>query len=266
MRLARVEHDGAASWAVLEGDTLALIADPLADRGTARGGESVRRGDARTGVTLPLAGARLLAPAVPLNVVGMAHNTGPGDRRLPPQAFLKPARTVVGPGAEIVLPAAAGRVDAEAELAVVVGRPARHLTKTDALGHVLGFALANDVTARELQSSDPLWTSAKSLDASTPLGPCLDTSLDPADVPLTLTVNGMAAAPGSTAELARSVVEVLVYITSFMTLGPGDVVLTGAPGEVTRIRPGDHVAVDAPGLGRLGSTVSAERAPLPVPA
>lgn len=256
MRLARIDHEGMPSWAVVEGDTLALIADPLAERGASP-----------SGAVLPLAGATLLAPAVPLNVVGMAHNTGPGDRRLPAQAFLKPARTVVGPGSAIVLPHGAGRVDAEAELAVVIGRPSRHLTAADALDHVLGFTLANDVTARDLQSSDPLWTSAKSLDASTPLGPWLQTSIDPGEIPLTLAVNGAPFAPGSTADLARSVVEVLVYITSFMTLGPGDVVLTGAPGEVARIRPGDGVAVDGGVLlGRLESPVVAEGAPLEVAA
>lgn len=257
--MARVDHEGAPSWAVVEGESLALIADPLVHRGTLRGGESVRGGESRTGVVLPLAGATLLAPAMPLNVVGMAHNTGAEDRRLPPQAFLKAARTVVGPRAGIVLPHGVGRVDAEAELAVVIGRPARHLTRADAFGHVLGFTLANDVTARDLQASDPLWTSAKSLDGSTPLGPWLDTALDTADAPVTLTVNGSEFATGSTADLARSVVEVLVYITSFMTLGPGDVVLTGAPGEVARIRPGDMVTVHGASLGHLENPVVEER-------
>lgn len=212
-----------------------------------------------TGAVFSVEQAHFLPPARPRVVVGMAHNTGPGDRRLPPQAFLKPARTVVGPDAAIVLPDAVGRVDAEAELAVVIGRPARHLSAADALGHVLGVTLANDVTARDLQASDPLWTSAKSLDGSTPLGPWLETGIDLVDVPITLSVNGAELAAGSTADLARSVVEVLVYITSFMTLGPGDVVLTGAPGEVARIRSGDSVGVQAPSLGRLENVVVAER-------
>lgn len=254
MRLARVDHDGAFRWAVIEGESLALIADPLAPAALGHDGEP-----RRTGEVLPLAGTSLLAPAVPLTVVGMAHNTGPADRLLPPQAFLKPARTVVGPRTPIEVPPGIGRVDAEAELAVVIGRTARYLTAADALGHVLGFALANDVTARRLQGSDALWTSAKSLDGATPLGPWLQTSLDIADVPVTLDVNGVALAPGSTADLARSVVEVLVYVTSIMTLGPGDVVLTGAPGEVARIRPGDEITVSAPGLGQLQNPVIEER-------
>jgi 2-keto-4-pentenoate hydratase/2-oxohepta-3-ene-1,7-dioic acid hydratase in catechol pathway len=255
MRLARVGHDGGPSWAVVEGSTLVLIEDVLIE-------DPWRGGPVATGERLPLAGARLLAPATPLNVVGMAHNTGPGDRELPPQAFLKPARALTGPGSAIDVPEGIGRVDAEAELAVVIGRTARHLTAQDALQHVLGFTLSNDVTARDLQASDPLWTTAKGFDGWTVLGPWLETGLDPSDLWLTLSINDVPLEPGSTANLARSVVEVLVYITSFMTLGPGDVVLTGAPGAVGRIRPGDRVSVSSPSLGRLESTVAAE----PVPA
>lgn len=250
MRLARVHHDGGPSWAVVEGSTLVLVEEPWDG------------GPVATGVRLPLEGARLLAPATPLNVVGMAHNTGPGDRQLPPQAFLKPARALAAPGSTIPVPQGIGRVDAEAELAVVIGQTARHLTATDALGHVLGFTLSNDVTARDLQARDPLWTTAKGFDGWTPLGPWLETGLDPSDVRLTLSINDVPLESGSTADLARSVAEVLVYITSFMTLGPGDVVLTGAPGAVGCIRPGDRVSVSSPSLGRLESTVGAE----PVPA
>ncbi|WP_434619852.1 fumarylacetoacetate hydrolase family protein [Arthrobacter sp. A5] len=246
MRLVRVEHDGGPRWAVVEGSTLVLIEDPWPGVAVA------------TGERVPLKGARLLAPVTPMNVVGMAHNTGPADRELPAQAFLKPARALTGPGSAIPVPQGIGRVDAEAELAVVIGRTARHLTPQDALRHVLGFTLSNDVTARDLQESDPLWTTAKGFDCWTPLGPWLETALDLSDVRLTLSINAVPLESGSTANLARSVVEVLVYITSFMTLGPGDVVLTGAPGAVGRIRPGDRVSVSSPLLGRLESTVAAE--------
>ncbi|MCZ2403749.1 fumarylacetoacetate hydrolase family protein [Paenarthrobacter sp. Z7-10] len=250
MRLARVEHDGGPRWAVVDGPTLVLIEDPWPGAAVA------------TGERVPLRGARLLPPATPMNVVGMAHNTGPADRNLPAQAFFKPARALTGPGSAIPIPPGIGRVDAEAELAVVIGRTARHLTPADALRHVLGFTLSNDVTARDLQVSDPLWTTAKGFDGWTPLGPWLETGLDPSEVQLTLSINGVPLESGSTANLARSVVEVLVYITSFMTLGPGDVVLTGAPGEVGRIQPGDRVSISSPLLGQLESTAAAD----PVPA
>ncbi|MCY0905933.1 fumarylacetoacetate hydrolase family protein [Arthrobacter sp. H14-L1] len=206
MRLVRVEHDGGPRWAVVDGSILGLIRDPWPGVAVA------------TGERVPLKGARLLAPATPMNVVGMSRNTGTADRKL----------------------------------------PARHLTPLDALRHVLGFTLSNDVTARGLQAGDPLWTTAKGFDGWTPLGPWLETALDLSDMRLTLSINAVPAESGSTAELARSVVEVLVYIPSFMTLGPGDVVLTGAPGAVGRIRPGDRVLVSSPFLGRLESTVAAE--------
>lgn len=247
MRLARTQVDGRARWAEVDGDRLFLVDDVWSP---------VR---VRTGEALPLDGAVLLAPAEPLTVVGMAHNTGAADRELPPQAFLKPARSVVGPGAAVTVPAGIGRVDAEAELAVVLGRTARHLTEADALDSVLGYTLANDVTARDRQASDPLWTTAKCGDGWTPLGPWLETDLDPSDVRIGLGIGVRALGETSTANLARGVVEVLVHLTSVMTLGPGDVVLVGAPGEFGPVRPGDDVTVTSPALGALRNPVVAEQ-------
>ena len=251
MRLARLRHSGRDQWAVLDSDTLVLIDDPWA------------RTPIKTGDVVPWEQASLLAPAAPRTVVGMAHNTGIDDRRLPPQAFLKPARAVAPPGGRIELPKGIGRVDVEGELAVVIARTARHLTRADALDHVLGYTLANDVTARDLQVTDPLWTTAKGADGWTPLGPWIETELDPSDVAITVSVNGAPLRPGSTDGLARDVVDVLVYITSFMTLGPGDVVLTGAPGQSAPVQPGDHVEISAPGLGSLIGTVVGEQTPVP---
>lgn len=251
MRLVRFRHGGGTAWGTVDGDRVTIVDDPLLPES---GEPPLAR---RVGVSIELARVTLLAPATPVAVVGMAHNSGPADRRRAPQAFLKPARGVVGPGAPIPLPAGIGRVDAEAELAVVIGRPARHLSTREALDHVLGYALANDVTARALQESDPLWTTAKGGDGWTPLGPELVTDIDPADVPLGLLVGTRPLAVGSTADLARGVAEVLAYITSFMSLGPGDVVLTGAPGEVGPIQPGDEVTVRSDLLGELTNPVTA---------
>jgi 2-keto-4-pentenoate hydratase/2-oxohepta-3-ene-1,7-dioic acid hydratase in catechol pathway len=247
VRIARILHGGRPVHAVVEGDSLSLLDD--------------QPGSRRSGVSLPLAGARLLAPADPRVVLGMAHNAGPADRLLPPQAFLKPSRTVVGPGAPIPLSDGIGHVDAEGELAVVIGTTARHLTAADALDAVLGYTVANDVTARDLQRTDPLWTAAKGQDAFTPLGPWIETDLDACDAEITVSRNGHALRGASTRDLARDVVEVLVYVTSMLTLGPGDVVLTGAPGECARIRPGDTVEITIAGLGTLANPVVA--APVP---
>ncbi|SDY11778.1 2-keto-4-pentenoate hydratase/2-oxohepta-3-ene-1,7-dioic acid hydratase (catechol pathway) [Modestobacter sp. DSM 44400] len=243
MRIARIAHAGRSVHAVQEGDTLLLLDDAFAPM------------PRRTGTRVPVDEARLLAPVEPRVIVGMAHNTGPGDRRKPPQAFLKSARSLIGPGDPIPVPPGIGRVDAEGELAVVIGRPAHHLTRADALTAVLGYTIGNDVTTRHLQRSDPLWTTAKGYDGFTPLGPWIETDLDATDTRVTVSLNGRALRPASTQALARGVVEVLVYLTSFMTLGPGDVVLTGAPGEYTPISPGDTVDIAASGIGRLVNPV-----------
>lgn len=252
MRLARIAHPGGTDYAVLDGDTAHLVADPFAGR-TARRPE-------RTGRSVPLAEVRLLAPVAPRTVVGMAHNTGPEDRRKPPQAFLKAPRSVIGPGAAIPVPDAVGRVDAEAELAVVLAEsPAGHTAHTVHRA-VFGWTVADDVTARELQAADPLWTAAKSRTGFTPLGPWVETGYgigDMADVGVRLTLDGRRLRGASTAHLARSVAEVLVYLGGFLPLGPGDVVLTGAPGETAELHPGGVAEAEVAGLGTLTNPVTA---------
>jgi 5-oxopent-3-ene-1,2,5-tricarboxylate decarboxylase/2-hydroxyhepta-2,4-diene-1,7-dioate isomerase len=164
-----------------------------------------------------------------MNVIGMANQ---GDRALPLLAFLKPAASVVADGEPIVV--RGGRVEAEGELAYVVGR---------------GYALANDVTCRESAG-----VAAKAGEGWTPLGPVVESV---ADVEITVSVNGVAHRPGRVSELARGLDEVLAYVGSFMTLRDGDVVLLGAPGETPAIKPGDVVTVSAPGLGSVTNEVIA---------
>jgi 2-keto-4-pentenoate hydratase/2-oxohepta-3-ene-1,7-dioic acid hydratase in catechol pathway len=164
-----------------------------------------------------------------MNVIGMANQ---GSRSLPPLAFFKPASTVVGDGEPIVV--RGGRVEAEGELAYVVGR---------------GFALANDVTCRASAGA-----AAKAGPGWTPLGPVVD---EVGDVEIKVSVNGVPSRPGRVSELARGVDEVLAYVRSFVPLQPGDVVLLGAPGETPAIRPGDVVTVSAPGLGSVTNEVIA---------
>ena len=244
-RIARIAHPGGIHHATVEPDGYALIDDPFTKR--------LRH----NGTVVPTRDARLLAPVTPRTVVGMAHNTGPADRQLPPQAFLKPATTVAGPGAPIPLPTGIGRVDAEAELAVVIGCRATRLTLSDAAEHILGVTVANDVTARDLQKSDPLWFAAKGFDGWTPLGPWIATGLTPDDLSISLQVDGVDLQAAGTADLARSVLECLVYVTSVLTLHPGDVVLTGAPGGTGPITAGSTVTATVAGVGELHNPVCA---------
>ena len=197
----------------------------------------------------------LLAPCGPRVILGMAHN-GPGDRPLPPQAFMKSSRTAVGPGEAIRLDPKVGEVNVEGELAVVMRRTVRHLRPDDVADAVLGFTIGNDVTAIDQIPLDEKMTQAKNGDGFTPLGPWITTGVDWWDVDIDVSVNGEHRAHGNTADLAYNVVEVLVYLSSIMTLGRGDVILTGAPRTSTRVEPGDQVAISLAGLGTLNNPVT----------
>ncbi|YCH08302.1 fumarylacetoacetate hydrolase family protein [Arthrobacter sp. alpha11c] len=197
-----------------------------------------------------------LAPSVPANVFGMAHNTGQAGRDLQPQAFHKAASSVIGPGEAIQLSANVGHVDPEAELTVVVGRTARGLTLETAGSAILGYTIGNDVSARDLQKTDELWISAKSQDTFTPAGPWIVTDLDAADLSIGIVHNGTKLKTASTADLGWKVDEIMVYLSSFMTLQPGDLVLTGFPAECARIQPGDTVVCRVEGIGELSNPVT----------
>ena len=204
-----------------------------------------------------------LAPSVPANVLGMAHNTGQSGRELPPQAFHKAATSVIGPGDAIELAPGMRRVDPEAELAIVVGTRARGLTPGNARGAVLGFTIGNDVTCRDQQKSDELWISAKSQDTFTPAGPWIVTGLEESRLAVDVVHNGTPLRAASTADLGWKVDEILVYLTSFMTLHPGDLVLTGFPAECAPLAPGDTVVCRVEGIGELLNPVIASSWPGP---
>ncbi|WOH17217.1 fumarylacetoacetate hydrolase family protein [Paenarthrobacter sp. GOM3] len=199
---------------------------------------------------------RFLAPSIPVNVLGMAHNTGQPGRDLPPQAFHKAASSVIGPDDAIQLGSTVGHVDPEAELTVVVGRKARGLTLETARSAILGYTIGNDVSARDLQKSDELWISAKSQDTFTPAGPWIVTELDDSALAIGIVHNGTELRTASSADLGWKVEEIMVYLTSFMTLHPGDLVLTGFPAECARIHPGDTVVCRVEGIGELRNPVT----------
>lgn len=200
-----------------------------------------------------------LAPCAPVNVFGMAHNTGAPGRALPPQAFHKAASSVIGPGEAIVLGPDTGYVDPEAELTVIIGRPARNLTLENARDAVLGFTIGNDVSDRDAQKSDELWISAKSPDTFTPLGPWIVVGLKDDGVPISIVHNGTELSPATSNDNGWGVDEVLVYLSSFMTLQPGDAILTGFPAECRQITAGDEVVCRIGGIGELRNPVIAGR-------
>jgi len=218
----------------------------------------------REEATIPVEEVRLLAPVIPGKVVCVGRNytahAAEHQAEVPeyPLIFLKPPSSLIGPGDPIILPPQSKQVEHEAELVVVIGKQGRWLQLDEAMNIVFGFTIANDVTARDLQYKDGQWTRGKGFDTFLPLGPWIDTEFDPSDSMLTCHVNDELRQMAPTRDMVFSIPELIVYITSFMTLNPGDVILTGTPAGVGSLTPGDEVAVRIERLGELRNPVKAE--------
>jgi 2-keto-4-pentenoate hydratase/2-oxohepta-3-ene-1,7-dioic acid hydratase in catechol pathway len=208
-----------------------------------------------------LAEVRLLAPCQPTKIlaVGLNYRTHAAeagyDVPSEPLVFSKPPSSVIGPLEPIVYPDLSQHVDYEGELAAVMGRLARNVPAERAHDFILGYTCANDVTARDLQRPDNQWTRAKGFDTFSPLGPCIATGLDTAHLAIQTRVNREIRQSGSTADMVFSVAELIAYISQVMTLEPGDVILTGTPGGVGPLQPGDVVEVEIEGIGTLRNPV-----------
>jgi 2-keto-4-pentenoate hydratase/2-oxohepta-3-ene-1,7-dioic acid hydratase in catechol pathway len=168
-----------------------------------------------------------------------------------PVLFMKPPTSVIGPDAEIAWPGSSGRVDPEAELAVVIGRHTHHVTAAEARTSVLGYTCANDVTARDLQKVDGQWTRAKGFDTFCPLGPWIETELDPADLSVECFVDGERRQSARTSDMLFDTFEIVSFVSHVMTLLPGDVLLTGTPSGIRGLDRGDVVEVCIEGIGTL---------------
>jgi 2-keto-4-pentenoate hydratase/2-oxohepta-3-ene-1,7-dioic acid hydratase in catechol pathway len=215
---------------------------------------------------LPLERARLLAPVLPSKIVCIGRNyvahAKEHDAEVPevPLIFLKPPTAIIGPGDDIVLPPQSQKVEHEAELVVVIGKTARWTPPEQALDYVLGYTVGNDVTARDLQMRDGQWTRGKGFDTFAPLGPWIETELDPSDALVTCAVNGEMRQMASTRDMVFGVRQLIAYISSVMTLLPGDLIYTGTPAGVGPLLPGDVVEVQIEGIGSLSNPVVAEPA------
>ncbi|MFZ5591455.1 MAG: fumarylacetoacetate hydrolase family protein [Bacillota bacterium] len=215
-----------------------------------------------TGCRYRLADLRVLAPCEPTKAVCVGlnyldHIGEFGPRQVPeePVLFIKPATAVIGPEQSIIIPEQSQRVDYEAELAVIIGRTCRQVSPADALDYVLGYTCANDVTARDLQQKDGQWTRAKSFDTFLPLGPYIITDIEPAGLSVRTYVNGKLKQQGNTENMIFSISKLISFISSVMTLLPGDVILTGTPAGVGPLQRGDVVEVVIQPLGILRNNV-----------
>ncbi|HEV7647920.1 MAG TPA: fumarylacetoacetate hydrolase family protein [Actinophytocola sp.] len=253
MRLARVAHPKGVAFVSVEGEGDDLAAREIADHpfGT----------PTFTGSSWPWADVRALAPILPSKVVCIGKNYADhvhemgGEPPANPVMFLKPSTSVIGPGAAIKLPADSTRVDFEGELAAVIGRPCRDVRAAQAGSVLLGYTIANDVTARDQQQADGQWTRGKGHDTFCPLGPWIDTTADPADLAISTTVDGETKQSSRTSLLLHDVAELVEWVSRVMTLLPGDVLLTGTPAGVGPITAGQQVEVTIEGIGTLSNPV-----------
>ncbi len=254
MLLARFRHRDRVTFGAVEGDHLTLIDGDILGQH--------RLTDDR----IALAEVRLLAPVHPGKILAAAVNyqshvasgrsiIKQDEAPAVPQLFLKPSSSVVGPGAAIMLPEGARRVDAEGELVAVIGRDCRGVTPEQALDYVLGYTCGNDVSARHWQRDDLQWWRAKGADTFCPIGPVIATGLDPARLDLRTLVNGEEKQRANTSGLVHSLAELISFASQVMTLEPGDLIFTGTPGETPRLSPGDLVEVEIEGIGRLSNPV-----------
>jgi 2-keto-4-pentenoate hydratase/2-oxohepta-3-ene-1,7-dioic acid hydratase in catechol pathway len=207
--------------------------------------------------------ARWLAPVCPSKIIGVGLNyrdrAAEIEEALPdePRLVLKPPTAVVGPNAAIEVPTWAGRVDYEASVGVVIGRTARHVPARRAYDYVLGLTAVNDVTARDLERGDGQPTRARAFDTFAPVGPCIAVGLDGRDLAIHAYVNGDIRQDSRTREMIFTISELVEFVSTVMTLVPGDIILTGTPAGAGPVQPGDQVTIHVEGVGALTSPVVA---------
>jgi 2-keto-4-pentenoate hydratase/2-oxohepta-3-ene-1,7-dioic acid hydratase in catechol pathway len=207
---------------------------------------------------------RLLAPCEPGKVLCIGRNYAAHAAEMgnpmpkEPMLFLKPSSSIIGPEETIVLPTYSNRIEHEGELAVVMGKKCAHLSDDmDALKYVFGYTCLNDVTARDLQKADIQFTRAKGFDTFCPVGPCIETQMDPTNVLVECRVNGALRQSGNTSLMAYPIAFLVRWISRMMTLYPGDLIATGTPAGVGPLVSGDVVEVSAAGVGILRNPVRA---------
>ncbi|MFB4277421.1 MULTISPECIES: fumarylacetoacetate hydrolase family protein [unclassified Nonomuraea] len=253
MRIIRYDDAGTVRWGVLDPD------------GTVRAAQGDPFTELVPGAVVGnVEDLRLRAPVTPSKIVCVGRNYADHAAEFgnpvpkEPLIFLKPPSSIVGPGDEVVYPSLSGRLDPEAELVVVIGRAGRRVAAEDAMSLVFGYTIGNDVTARDIQKSDPQWTRGKGFDTFCPLGPWVDTDFDPSDVRVTCTVSGEVRQDGRTRDFIFDIPTLIAYVSAFSTLEPGDVIMTGTPPGVRPVQAGDTMTIAVEGLGELSNPVVAE--------
>ncbi|KSU57701.1 DUF2437 domain-containing protein [Gordonia sp. JH63] len=253
MRLGRIASPDGVAFVSVEGDGDDAVVKEIAEHpfGT----------PTFTGRSWKLADVRVLAPILASKVICIGKNYAAhaaemgGEAPADPVIFLKPNTSIIGPEVPIVRPPSSQRVDYEGELAAVIGRPCKDVKAAQAKDVILGYTVANDVTARDHQQADGQWTRGKGYDTFCPLGPWIDTSLDPSDVELVTELDGEVKQRTRTSLMLHDVGEIVEWISRVMTLLPGDVILTGTPEGVGPMVAGQRISVTVDGIGTLSNPV-----------
>ncbi|MCW2557661.1 MAG: 2-hydroxyhepta-2,4-diene,7-dioate isomerase [Mycobacterium sp.] len=254
MRLGRIASPDGVAFVSIEGEPNKEICREIAE-------QYLSRNPTFTGRSWQLADVRLLAPILAPKVICMGKNYAAHAREMggePPEdpvIFLKPNTAIIGPNVAIQLPADAHPVHHEGELAVVIERPCKDVPAAKAAEVILGYTIANDVSARDQQQQDGQWTRAKGHDTFCPTGPWIETQIDPSELDLRTEVNGEVRQHSNTALLLHDVGAIIEWASAVMTLLPGDLILTGTPEGVGPIEDGDVVSVTIEGIGTLSNPV-----------
>jgi len=253
-------NGGGIHWGVIEGSQVREL-----DRGPFEGTPlfELKKGEPR-----PLETVRLISPVAPSKIVAIGLNyrahAAEFDKELPeePMLFMKPSTSVIGPNDFIIYPShMSRRVDYEGELAIVIGREAKEVPVEQTPAYILGYTCFNDVTARDLQGKDKQYTRAKGFDTFACVGPCIETELDPRNVRIETYLNGEKRQDTSTSDMIFNAFELVSFVSYVMTLLPGDIIATGTPSGVGKMKPGNVVEVNIEGIGRLTNTVASREAP-----
>ncbi|MGE0323549.1 MAG: fumarylacetoacetate hydrolase family protein [Polyangiaceae bacterium] len=248
-RFLRVLHQGSPRFVELIDGALHLL-----DAAPWAGGSAL-------GETLPISSAPL-APVEPSKIICVAKNYREHAKEMQgevpeePLLFFKPPSSILDPGGKVILPPGVERTDFEAELGVVIGKRAARVTEAEAMAHVFGYTVVCDVTARDYQKKDRLWTRAKGFDTFCPAGPELVSDLEPDALRIHLTQNGETRQDGNTRDMVFSIAQVIAFASSFMTLEPGDLIATGTPHGVGPLASGDAIRIDIDGLEVLEFSVA----------
>lgn len=256
MRIARVRHQDRDHYGVVVGERIRLLT-----------GSPIVGPANKTGEEVALSDVHLLAPVEPSKIFGIGRNYAEHAKEMgfelpeDPSVFMKPPTSLLADGESVVLPYPnlSNEVQHEAELAIVIGRTARNVPASSALSHVYGYTCANDVSARDLQRKDTNPTRGKGFDTFCPIGPWIETELDPARLAIKCTVNGELRQDGSTSDLIFDVPAMIASLSAWSTLLPGDVILTGSPHGTGAMVDGDLLTIEIEGIGTLTNHVIATR-------